>query len=132
MHRNHFAAGLLCGALLALGLSAARPASAYPGMTKSPAAAPARGTGSRVVYDCPRPGCDYESAAPGTCPRHHAALQKIAMAYTCPTDGLPVAGPGMCPRCAKEAAAHKIAVKDGRPAPTAAKKPAPTRRVSAS
>ena len=103
MHRNHLAAGLLCGTLLALTLSAARPAMAYPGMAKPAAPAPA-----------------------------HATLQKIAMAYTCPTDGQPVAGPGMCPRCAKEAAAHKIAVKDGKAAATAARKPVPAKRVSAS
>jgi hypothetical protein len=110
MHRNHLAAGLLCGTLLALGLSATRPAAAYPGMGKSNAKAPARAA-SRIVYDCPRPGCNFESAKPGTCPQHRATLKKIAMAYTCPTDGMPVGGPGMCPRCAKEAAPHKIAVK---------------------
>ena len=81
--------------------------------------APARaaaGTGGRSEYDCPAAGCTYESSKPGKCPTHKVALHKVALSYTCPKDGQPVAGPGKCPRCAMDAVEHKVETADATPA----------------
>ncbi|HVP39128.1 MAG TPA: hypothetical protein VMS93_08100 [Candidatus Saccharimonadales bacterium] len=125
MLRVHSAPRCLRVALLTFALAAvAAPALAYPGMGSPSGATSPPAAASRIVYDCPRAGCDYESTQPGTCPRHKVKLQKIAMLYTCPKDGDPVAGPGPCPRCAMDAVPHKLAVMDGKADKAAARKAA--------
>ncbi|MBI5837016.1 MAG: hypothetical protein HZB25_07215 [Candidatus Eisenbacteria bacterium] len=132
MIRNHLAGALARAALLTvvLGLAAGQ-ARAYPGMDKKPAAAPQGHptvSGTKFVYDCPRPGCVFESSGPGTCPHHGLKLAKMSTMYTCPTDNQPVAGPGKCPRCPMDAKPHKLSAEVAKSAAPAAKKPAPKAR----
>ena len=100
------AAGIIAAGLLTLAGAAA--AGTYPAPTSQNTSGVTHHTGD-MVYTCPVAGCDYESPKPGQCPMHHKALAQMKLAYTCPKDGQPVAGSGQCPRCAMDAAQHKMA-----------------------
>lgn len=100
------AAGIIAAGLLTL--SGGALAGTYPAPASPNSSTAAHHTGD-VVYTCPVAGCDFESAKAGQCPMHHKALAKMTLGYTCPKDGKPVAGSGQCPRCAMDAAQHKMA-----------------------
>ena len=102
----HSAVWIIAAGLLSV--SGTAGAGTYPAPTSQNAPTAPHHTGD-VVYTCPMAGCDYENAKAGQCPNHHKALERMSLNYTCPKDGKEVAGSGQCPRCAMDAAQHKMA-----------------------